>query len=1008
MHRTASRRAGMVVRFAALLALAACGGGGGNGSDGGDDGDDGTPEPVPVPEEVLYTLTFLPATIELGESAELRIGLENPNEATALNELSFSIGYPGGLYNRLDEPESNGCSGQGQRAEAGVSIFDIELAAGGRCAVLLPVIADAAGSYALSFEGASATLTVTEAETAPPTNSGAISGTITIPAGTAVDGDTANPDAPSLSNDETPQPVPNPVTLGGFVVCPEGSTGDECLDAGTTDAVDFFAVALAPGQLVNLYLAEDGLDNDLDLYLIDDRFEIVAESFSTSNRESVTVPEGGASYIAVAAWAGASNYVLTASTAGSGTAAAPHAQRSDADFLPGEALLSYEGGLLAAGKALPQGLAATGIERLMSLPGRFDRVRLDDVRLKSASRSPLGLPYASDALARKAGTLHAIKQLRRTSGVADAWPNLRLQAYATPNDNYYSYQWHYRLIDAPAAWDLTTGDDSVLAAVIDTGVLLGHPDLQGQFDGSDPNGYDFVSNASDACDGDGRDDNALDPGRPGIGGEFHGTHVAGTIAALSNNGSGVAGMAWHTRLMPIRALGCEGTGSFADIINGMLYAAGLDNASGRLPARRADVMNLSLGCTGCFSTQYQAVIDDIRAAGTIIVAAAGNEGSNALAYPASFDGVVSVAAVGPESQRASYSQFNGAVDVAGPGGDQARYGAQDGGILSTYGTDSSGELVYNFGFLQGTSMAAPHVAGVVSLMKAVNPELTPAQFDNLLAGGSISTDLGASGRDNQYGHGLINAAAAVRAAAALGGGEPAPETPWLALSPESLSFGMSTTALNLTARNAGSGSLTIDAVGDDADWLSVTVESSSDTSIVYGVHVDRSGLSDGSYSATIQFDSSANDVEVPVLMRVGSSAGDIAADAGLHYVLLIDADSGDTVAQQVVVAQGGAYAYHLTDLPSGRYFLAAGTDNDNDGFICDGGEACGAYPTRGSYGEIEVGADAIDGLGFGTGYAGAIVAEDEASSTAKSGRDFRGFALHPPVKPPDEPMPLRK
>lgn len=1002
MHRTAGRIAGRLFGAAVVLATAACGGGGGGG-DG--DGGGGPPNPPPAPEGAVYTLTFLPATIELGDAAELRIGVENPNDDAALNGLSFSLDYPNGLSNRLDEVANNGCSAQGERAAAGVSISGIDLSAGESCVVLLPVGADAAGSYSLSHAGASATLTVAAADTPPPATSGAISGTITIPAGTAVDGDTANPEAPLVSNDETPQPVPNPVTLGGHVACPAGSTGEDCLNAGTTDAVDYFAVALAPGQLVNLYLAEDGFANDLDLYLIDGSFEVVAESFSTSNRETVSVPAAGARYIAVAAWAGASNYVLTASSSGE----AAHALRSDADFLPGEALVSYEGGLRAAGKALPQAVVALGAERLMSLPGRFDRLRLGATLQKAAWQSPLGRPYAGDALARKAATLHAIKRLQHTGGVAAAWPNMRVRAYATPNDSYYSDQWHYRLIDAPAAWDLTTGASSVLAAVIDTGVLLGHPDLQGQFDDSDPDGYDFVSSVAGPCDGDGRDGNALDPGRPGIGGTFHGTHVAGTIAALSDNGSGVAGVSWQTSLMPIRVLGCEGTGSIADIVNGMLYAAGLDNASGTVPARRADVMNLSLGCTDCYSAQYQAVIDDIRDAGTIIVAAAGNDGTTQLSYPASYDGVVSVGAVGPESEHAPYSQSNGAVDVAAPGGDQVNYGLQDGGVLSTYGRDSSGDLVYGYGFLQGTSMATPHVAGVVALMKAVNPGLTPAQLDNLLAEGGITTDLGASGRDDQYGYGIINAAAAVRAAGELAGGDPAPETPLLAVSPESLSFGMSTTALSLTARNAGSGSLSIDAVSDDADWLTVSVAASTPDAIVYTVNVDRNGLGDGSYSATIRFDSSANDLEVPVLMRVGSSAGDAAADAGLHYILLIDPDSGETVAQAAVSAQDGAYTYHLSDLAAGHYFVAAGTDNDNDGFICDGGEACGAYPTLGSYGqiEIEVGADGVDGIDFGTGYSGAIVAETGAQAAGKSGKGFRGFALRPPIQP-DRPMMLEK
>ena len=217
---------------------------------------------------------------------------------------------------------------------------------------------------------------------------------------------------------------------------------------------------------------------------------------------------------------------------------------------------------------------------------------------------------------------------------------------------------------------------------------------------------------TNAGDGGGIDPNPNDPGTSGQRSVFHGTHVAGTIGAASNNGQGVAGVGWNVRLMPLRVCGTLGCSVF-DQIEAMRYAAGLSNSSGRVANPRADIINMSLGGPG-FSVAAQNAVNAVRAAGVIVVAAAGNDASSQALYPASYNGVVSVSAVGPNRSITSYSSFGSAIDVAAPGGNLTSDLNGDGygdGVLSPHADDSSGRLEYEYLFLEGTSMAAPHVAG---------------------------------------------------------------------------------------------------------------------------------------------------------------------------------------------------------------------------------------------------------------------------------------------------------
>ncbi|MDQ7772047.1 MAG: S8 family serine peptidase [Elusimicrobiales bacterium] len=369
----------------------------------------------------------------------------------------------------------------------------------------------------------------------------------------------------------------------------------------------------------------------------------------------------------------------------------------------------------------------------------------------------------------------AAARLRAQPDIEYAEPDRIARPQALPNDTSFGGQWHYLgPVDGepgganlPQAWDITTGATNIVVAVIDTGILS-HEDL-------DPvrvlPGYDMIADADKSNDGDGRDADPSDPGdwapadycypgSPATDSTWHGTHVAGTIGAATNNNLGVAGVNWNSKILPVRVLGdCGGYDS--DIIDGIRWSAGLPVPGVPNNPNPAKIINMSLGGEGECGKAYQSAIGEAIAAGAAIIVAAGNENMNASrSNPANCDGVLTVGAVNRAGGRASYSNYGTTVDISAPGGEGEGLGI---GVLSTHndGLTAPGNAIYKAN--PGTSMATPHVAGIASLMVSVNPSLSPAQISAILksTARSFPTGTGSDCSTSLCGAGIVDAKAAL-------------------------------------------------------------------------------------------------------------------------------------------------------------------------------------------------------------------------------------------------------
>lgn len=908
--------------------LSACGGGGGGSSS--------PPPPAPPPANVAPEASF---TVTPASGA---IPLRVTTDASASTDSDGSITSYAWNF-------GNGQSGLGQVATQTYTTA-------GSFTVTLTVTDDDGAT-------ASTTRTVTS-NTATSTFS--LSGTIQILSSSAIDSDTNDRFTTVVANNNFAQAqnITNPVALGGFAnLANTGSSGGNLFAVG--DPGDFYRISLTGNERVLLTVGDSAAD--LDLRLWDANQNLINTSQGTTQTESIDITAPGTYFIEVFPFSGESNYVLNVGRDLTANALPGPSRRMNDEFVPGEIILQTRNATFSAANMRP--LSIVGPAAQTEVP-RLYKLDSSTASVQSFVNTPGGLPedgVVSAGQRLKIATLNEVKKLSQRSDVESAEPNGIRHALRTPNDQLYRLQWHYNNINLPLAWDVSVGSTEVIVAVVDTGVLLSHPDLDAQL----VSGYDFISSASRARDGNGIDSNPNDEGDRANGGSssFHGTHVAGTVAAESDNGIGVAGVAWNARIMPMRALGADGGTTF-DVLQAIRFAAGLSNDSGTVPPRRADIINLSLGST--FSSQTeQDTINQARAAGVIIIAAAGNESTTVPSYPAAYSGVVSVSATTITNSLAGYSNRGSTIDVAAPGGNGTTDINGDGfgdGVVSTMGNDgNAGPVEFGWDILNGTSMAAPHVAGVAALMKAVHRNLTPAQFDAALLAGELTDDLGTAGRDDSFGHGLINAQKALARATSLAAGQGVNPGPVLSATLSTLNFGSTSTSLPLTLQNIGTGNIQINSITPSQPWLTVGNSGVPASGIgTYAIAVNRSGLADGTYTATLAIISDTNDININVIMQVSSVS--ISANAGLHFVILVSTTSGTSTLPAVITrAVNGEYRFTMNNVPSGQYRMFAGTDSNNDDFLCDPGEACGAYATLDSPDILQVNANR-SGLVFATGF----------------------------------------
>ena len=793
-----------------------------------------------------------------------------------------------------------------------------------------------------------------------------VEGVITLPNSHFVDSDVNNTDSTPVNNGPgtggTLQFIPSPSAVSGYVNL--AGSGEEGNSYILGDLADDYTFQASAGDVINLTVG-NAVEGDIDLYLFEATTGMFADSSQGTNTyESVTVPETGVYILSVVPFTGASTYTLEL---GGASPFATHGLHASADINPG-VLIATKSPAGRASKASSSSLSLKGMRSLATktsplYSGPLSYVLDDDfdasvsavrsaIQNRSSAFSTIIRGPKTD-LERKANTLSAAKTVQGWPEFTSAEPSINYRSFSQPNDPLYQKQWHFEKINLPSAWDISGGAGNVKVAVLDTGIHHAHPDLAARISSDS---YDFVSNINSSGDGDGIDANPSDPGTGSDNvlcldsssqfSSFHGTHVAGTVGAVGNNDTGVAGVNWNVELMDVRVLGCGGSGSVQDIVDGIYYAAGLPNRWGLEASSPADIINLSLG-SQTYSQSMATAVLAAREAGVIVVAASGNNAldGNAVNYPAANDGVISVAATNRDDVRADYSTSNAAVDLAAPGGHgDNQSGSPDKRVYSTSANIDGGDITSTYSYQSGTSMAAPHVAGVASLMKEIYPLMTPAEFESSIIAGYLSVDLGESGKDIEFGYGRVDANKALSTAVNLATGQEVVFPAQIAVSTNLVNLGFSANSSSFEAFNAGDGSISVISVESTSAAVSVFSPTSTDGLGRYGISISRANLAPGAYSEFISVVTNAGAAGVFVRFEVLPAGEIVEEDAGVMYTLLYNINTSSVEHSTSSLVSEGAYTFSMTDVAPGVYILVSGTDIDNDGFICGNGETCAVWP----------------------------------------------------------------
>ena len=802
------------------------------------------------------------------------------------------------------------------------------------------------------------------------------------------------------------------VIEGGF--CFDNDGDGEC-DTETLenfDTEDWYKISAAPNLAITLQneglIYEDLPDNpgdfyccdtdsmDIDLLLYNEDGSLADFSYATDSntRQVIVLPDTGTFYAVVKANEGHAKYVLTFGSNVTGASSFSSLNKNYAkdrfiSYIPFGPDYEYNQADAVSVDVYPE----------PNINAKFSQ--LDDSGFKGLRRFNLsideefgrifGNSYLND-IKDNPEQVQYIKHWKVLQHYRNIYPKLNLEldlkakAMNFTKDPAWVYQWNLQQIGLETALTAIGQETKdVAVAVLDSG----SPNTDSTAYTTSaflPGGYDFVpfSNSGDG------DDYDADPTDSSAATDSHGTHVGTTIAAL-NDGNNING--FGIGVVPVRVLGADGTGFVSDITQGLLFAGGLPNGSGATYSGETPikVVNMSLGSTGSTcSGGYQGAINDLYDRNISIVSSSGNSGTEEYGSPASCNNVISVAATEATRNRAYYSTYNNLVDIAAPGGDTGADANADGysdGVLA-YGSNE------DLAFYQGTSMASPHVAGAIGILYALVPELLSSQVDALIVDGHLTDDIGAEGKDNEFGYGLLNINKAVTRII----DEEGLDFTYGSISPGTINLGKQLNSYDIDVTKVGDGELSVTSLENDIPSAISISEIDVDTNGFgkYRLNLDRSQLPDGLYStrtnvtfsneniqsstATIQI---GDDRDRPYVEYVSTYLWQVDEDAGVRTLYF--GNDGEMV--------NGEITFNATDIPNGQYYYSFFTYLDN--FITDVGEFVAVYPGPGSS-ETYINLDGEDvdvSVSLEVNKSGAGI-----SSNNSTNRKYRVYKINPTIK----------
>ena len=816
-----------------------------------------------------------------------------------------------------------------------------------------------------------------------------ISGSLYSNPYTLIDGDVPDIiDYPPVTNNDasSAQTILNPTDVIGHigdnvetvvVLGDDGSCLEDPDNAGfclteevqNIDPEDWFKFTAAPNLLLTLSIeglifeedgsfyccTTDGLDADLLIYNEDGSLASFSyTSSSTSTYKQIVLPSTGTYYAVVKATQGHTKYVLTLGSNVTGVSTLKSPENNYAlgrfiSYVPFGPDFDLKTDFVQPPEYLDENLDTKFINFEKS---QTKGLSIFNFNLEDEFASIFNNDYLSSS--KNISQVTYLKHWKLLQYYREKYPSIKLEldfkerALFTKDPNW-DYQWGLQQIGLESVLTaIGSNVKDVAVAVLDTGSPATTSTAYTTSAFTD-GGYDFVP-FENGGDGDGIDN---DPTDSLAGVDSHGTHVATTISAL-NDGLNINGFGIQT--VPVRVLGADGTGYVSDIIQGLLYAGGLPNISGLVYSGNVPVkvINMSLGSirSSC-SNSYQQAINDIYNRGITLVAASGNDAQEypgSYGYPASCNNVISVGALDAVKQRSYYSTYNDQVDIAAPGGDLTADINADGyrdGILA-FGTNEDLE------FLQGTSMASPHVAGAVAVLYALVPTLQPFQVDGLLADGYLTDDIGDTGKDDDFGFGALNLQKAVNRII----DDEGLDFTYGTIDITSLNFGLDVDSYQFNINKIGEGELSVSELETNIpSAISINEENiDADGFGTYSVSVDRSSLPDGLYQANIKVTfSNENSSSFTLSFQVGADRERI--DIPSVYIALYN-DDGDFVLGGSLEMTNGVINFIANDVPLDNYYFGFSTTIDR--FIYDPAEFYNYYPDASSpYDYFELGEEDI-------------------------------------------------